>query len=556
MASASLPAATSGDPQTTAWTSRWLEQDAQYRPQLPAAVPWFWQPIHSGQRITLTTELEEAVAGPITLTLALEGRDTIAGASAAAPIVLWDGEQVGEWQWEGQAEQSWPARLASDDGPQDLMLEVALPRQSDGGVNRIWLDGWGITYRSPLAVGESGATGQAESDEAIVAGASGARLLDVSDVQAPLDLGVIDGERAPAEPGHTYWLGIPWRAAEPARIRPQTTVDRAVLNEIDYLIIAPEAFWSALEPLVEHRQGQGLAVSVLTPAQVYDAYGDGRPSPGAIRALVRELYSQQGLQYLLLVGDASTRLDGYAGEEGKLRVVTDLVPTAHLHETPSDQTLVVDAGGVPLVAVGRFPAQTPDEIETMVGKTIAWEAGKPATALVVNDDQADFERFAGDMGQWLATGTQRLEASQDSARSELLDRLDQEGVWLNYVGHGSLALWGDEKLLQREDRWSEPALVTVWACLSGYFVHPQEDSLAEVWLRAAEGGAVAFVGPTGETYLHQQQPLAQTFYQEVRNGKSVGEALLAAWQTAGEAAQDAVQSYLLLGDPALRPNIP
>ena len=39
--------------------------------------------------------------------------------------------------------------------------------------------------------------------------------------------------------------------------------------------------------------------------------------------------------------------------------------------------------------------------------------------------------------------------------------------------------------------------------------------------------------------------------QEIQAGRPVGAALLAAWQAPG-AAQDAMRSYVLLGDPALR----
>jgi hypothetical protein len=329
-------------------------------------------------------------------------------------------------------------------------------------------------------------------------------------------------------------------------------MDFQALEAADYLMVAPEPFWSALEPLVELRQGQGLNVSRITPRQVYDAYGDDRPDPAAIRSMVRELHDRGQLRYLLLVGDASSRPDGYAGEYDKQLVVTDLVPTTHLHETPSDETLVVDEQGHPLVAVGRFPAQTPADVKAMVQKTLQWEASTPSPALILHDDQSDFARFVDQVSPLLPASTRRLEVAQEGARSEVLEQLGREGTWLNYVGHGSLALWADEKVLRRDDEWREPAVVTAWACLSGYYVHPQEDSLAEVWLRSPQGGAVAFVGPTGETYLVHQQPLARVFYEEILAGKTLGEALLAAWQNSGDRALDVVRSYLLLGDPALR----
>jgi hypothetical protein len=347
-------------------------------------------------------------------------------------------------------------------------------------------------------------------------------------------------------------VGLPWLAPAPLHSRPLTALDVEALEAADYLIVAPESFWRALDPLIELREDQGLNVSRITPTQVYDAFGDGRPDPAAIRSMVQRLHKEGRLHYLLLVGDASPRPDGYAGGNPDQLVVTDLVPTSHLYETPSDETMIVDEQGHPLVAVGRFPAQTPAQVDSMVQKTRQWEAGSPAPALILHDDQPDFARFVDQVSPLLPTDTRRLDLAQENARSEVLGQLEQQGIWLNYVGHGSLALWGDERVLQRDDEWQVPAVVTAWACLSGYFVHPKEDSLAEVWLRSPEGGAVAFVGPTGETYLSQQEPFAQTFYQEVQRGGTIGEALLAAWRSSDRTVQDVVRSYLLLGDPALR----
>ncbi len=60
------------------------------------------------------------------------------------------------------------------------------------------------------------------------------------------------------------------------------------------------------------------------------------------------------------------------------------------------------------------------------------------------------------------------------------------------------------------------------------------------------------VGPTGETYLYEQEAFGRVFYDAIVSGKPIGDALLAAWQAAGGAHEDVVRSYLLLGDPALR----
>jgi len=538
-------------PQDSAWMTVWRERDLQYRPQIPVTEPWFWEPINSQARITHTLQLTEAIGGPITLTVRLAGREPMAGTSLP-PTIWWEREQVGVWRWDGPEAQSWPAELSRNLGVREHPLAIELPGQPDAPVGRVWLDGYGATFRQPLALTEPGLWWTAEADEAVVAGLVGAHLLDVADPAAPLHLGIVENERTPTQKGHHYWAGFPWLAPSPDQSRPLTTIDRDVLEAVDYLIVAPEPFWKALEPLVAFRRGQGLNPALVTPTQVYDAHGDGRPDPAAIRSMVQQLHNGGNLYYLLLVGDASSRPNDYAGADSGQLMVTDLVPTSHLYETPSDEAMVVDEQGLPLVAVGRFPAQTPAQVDSMVQKTLQWEASRPAPALILRDDQPDFARFVERVSSLLPADTQLLDVAQEDARSTVLRQLERDSTWLNYVGHGSLALWGHEKVLLREDEWQEPAVVTAWACLSGYFVHPEVESLAEVWLRSPEGGAVAFVGPTGETYLSQQEPFAQAFYQEVQAGGTIGEALLAAWQTSGSEVQDVVRSYLLLGDPALR----
>ena len=119
-----------------------------------------------------------------------------------------------------------------------------------------------------------------------------------------------------------------------------------------------------------------------------------------------------------------------------------------------------------------------------------------------------------------------------------------------YVGHGSLPLLGDEKILTIEDAgtWQGPTVVTAWSCLSANFSHPAYSGLAESWLRAPEGVA-AFVGPTGETTTSQQRAMALELQRALLDGDVLGDAMVRAWKTA--TSDDARASFLLLGDPAL-----
>lgn len=291
-------------------------------------------------------------------------------------------------------------------------------------------------------------------------------------------------------------------------------------------------------------------MALVDPQAIYDALGDGRPHPAAIRALVQELPT---LRYLLVVGDGSLEPGGYDGEAGALRVVVPLTRTAILGETPADALLGVDAQGQPAVAVGRFPAATRREVAAIVEKTLRWEDVQelPAALLAYDGDEATFAELSGELAPYVPGSDARsVSAGQAGGREELLDVLDRGTVWLNYVGHGSLTRLDDQGLLLLEDEWREPALVVAWTCLAGHFVHPLQDSIGETWLRAPRGGAVAFLGPVGETTTGEQTPFARAFYSALEEETRLGDAWLAALQAGG--SEDVMWGYVLLGDPALQ----
>jgi hypothetical protein len=239
-------------------------------------------------------------------------------------------------------------------------------------------------------------------------------------------------------------------------------------------------------------------------------------------------------------------------------VVTPFTRTTALGETPADGLLGVGAEGQPRVAVGRFPATSINDVRTMVAKTIQWESeGGPAQALLVNDDEAEFKDLAERIGESLPSGPtpQRLDAGDEGSRADLLEALKQGPVWLNYTGHGSLTILCDEGLLTLEDgeSWRDPALVVAWTCLAAHYAHPTQDSMAEVWLRAPRGGAVAFLGPVGETTSREQEPFLEAFYSALGRQARLGDAWLTALRVGRSA--DVRWGYVLLGDPALCLNV-
>ncbi len=516
------------------------EQDLRYLPQATAPTPWVWQSLYAPHALTQTVTLTDAVGGAVTASVQLWSHTD----SDHRALLRWDGDVVGEWAWEGQGMQTLTATwtLREPAGAHALTLET--PSVAEDRVAVVWLDRWALTYpRAGAALGLLTATGSAFTVP------PEAHVVDVTASTSPTLVPTTETQ-ASVIPGHRYWVGTLEDAAEPLAWRPRESLDVDALAAVDYLAVAPAPFHAAVQPLLDYREAQGLTPALVTPQAVYDHSGAGRPDPEAIRSLVRAL---PALRYLLLVGDATTEREGYVGEAGALRIVTPFTRTRVLGETPADAWLGADGHGQPQVAVGRIPAATPADVRAVVEKTQRWESQAASQPLLLHDDEAEFRALVTDLAPLLPDPSPPvLDAGAPDARSAALAALDSP-TWLIYNGHGSLRQLGDEGVLTLEDgaTWQAPALVNMWTCLSAHFTHPQQPSLAEAWLAAPDAGAVAFLGPVGETLTAEQRPFAQSFYRALDEHPRLGDAWLAALRQTAGGAPDVRWGFVLLGDPAL-----
>lgn len=556
MSGTAMPA---GEPPTAAsspgyglTTLQW-EENQRYFPQANTGTPWLWEPIHAPGAVTHTVTLPDALPGPITMTLRLWSHTSSHSANPDHFLrTKWDEQTVGEWEWDGQGMQALTASWEESQPEREHALIIETPALPDVPVAAVWIDGWDMTYRQPVKA--NGSIWAAEGTALRVEGAEpGVRLLDVTDPAAPQDLGLVPTDGTVGTiPGHRYWVGNPEKAPEPPVVRAARQVTMDGLEDVTYLALAPLDFHAPLQPLLELRRDQGLEAEVIDIQAVYDTFGSGQPSPEAIQALVRSL---PDLRYLLLVGDGTAEPGGYDGEAGALRVVAPLARTTVVGETPADGLLGTDGEGKTIVAVGRFPAASADQVTIMVEKTIGWENNEqPPAALVLSDDEQEFGTVAQEIVTLLPeeVSTQSVDVGDETSREDTLAALKQGPTWLNYTGHGSLTILCDEGVLTIEDgeSWGAPALVTAWTCLAAHFIHPAQDSIGETWIRAPRSGAVAFLGPVGETTTAEQRPFIQAFYAAFEEDDRLGDAWVAALQAGG--SQDVAWGYTLLGDPALR----
>lgn len=397
----------------------------------------------------------------------------------------------------------------------------------------------------------------------------------------------------------------------PTTITPAATTD--LLHPTagaDYLVITPAALAPALNPLVAQRRAAGLRVRVVDLQAIYDDFGDGRPDPAAIQRFLNytlTAWPAPAPAYVLLIGDGSYDPRGYQAAPpanalpAYLRFVDPIIG-----ETASDNRYVTATpeSQLPQLMIGRLPVRTLDEATAVIAKILAFErSGSDAVwrnqAVLVADNayQSDgrpdpagnFWALADRAAALLTAADQTVErlyynpcAATTAAACNLPDppytRLADAAALtvafktsvhagrglVIYTGHASPLSWaGAPYLLRTSDvptlgNRETPFVALEMSCYTGFF-HGPYDTLAETLVRAADGGAVASWASSGQSPLRGQDVLLEQFLTtlladpvaEVTLGQAALAAKLHLYGVGGGAYASALDTFHLLGDPAL-----
>lgn len=422
----------------------------------------------------------------------------------------------------------------------------------------------------------------------------GVLVLDLSDPLSPVieDSAAVSpdpqgGYRVtftPAGTGTPYFVSARLRTPdEVAGVSPGGWRDST--NRADYVVIAPAAFRAEAESLAGWRRLGGLSAAVVTVDEIYDAFSDGVVTPHAIRAFIAHAVQVwDGPPSFVVLAGAGT-LD-YRNVNNNWAVDPCLIPPMTI-DTPyglygADNPLAdVTGDRVPDVAIGRLPAVTAAELAGMVDRIKRYEgsAARRRSLMTVADNADEAGDFPGSTDFLAArvAATYPVDANYlpgqtlAQVRARLFAALDAGYAFMVYVGHANDTILADEGILKESDvaaLTNHPAapVMMAFTCLFGRFDRPSSNpaftgGLAEQLLRRQEGGLVA-VWSCVSSAINDDSVLLGARMLEAqfgRNGMRLGAAIREGLRRFREESIPSVwyvvDTYNLLGDPALDPGV-
>lgn len=352
-----------------------------------------------------------------------------------------------------------------------------------------------------------------------------------------------------------------------------TLMDRK--NHAEYLIIAPEALKTGAQAFADYRSE--FQTMVVNLEDIYDEFNDGIADPGAIKNFLAHAHKKWKTppRYVLLVGEGTYDYKDILGNGDNL-LPTMLMDTLE-GLFPSDILYGDVAGddGIPEFAIGRIPAVSDDEVQTVIAKIASFEAGVRSgygwtqKVLMTADNQDEAGNFPADSDELAALLPQNYQVSKAylsnltpaDARTLLMNEINGGVFLINYLGHGGFTRMASEGLLLDTDipfmqNSHAPSVMTAVTCLVGHYAMPGVDSIAELMLLHNNGGAAAVWAPSGMSIHYMGKELDQAFFKAVFREEKMrmGDAILSAINAYQRNDENAYipDMFILLGDPAMQ----
>ena len=345
-----------------------------------------------------------------------------------------------------------------------------------------------------------------------------------------------------------------------------------------YIAICPDSFKVILEPLVlDERNG-----TIVDIDDIYRQYSHGILSPYAIKDFLTDVYFSGGrtLSHVLIAmqggwpgfGGGNLPDEGYIPAMRMQTVKWGAASSDYWYSCVEGNDIFSD------FAIGRMPARDMEELSVIVDKTLYYEQMDDETwhnhMLMIAGYEDTFKEQSESMIHPIIHDgyfPSRLYIDVTSETGQffggtmtLLDYLAEGQTYVNFLGHGGGAVWGDRSLLTLEalpylDHAEKLPFVTSMTCFTGDVTNP--NGLGRKMLALENGGALAWFGSSGVGWIINDYLLLQSVHEllfsdlELSLGEIIQQAKIdyvATNQQWHDLSITQAYQFNYSGDPALR----
>ena len=326
-----------------------------------------------------------------------------------------------------------------------------------------------------------------------------------------------------------------------------------------FLLIYPQAFKSALQPLIDQKKARGFLVTELTTESIGS-------SCGQFRSSIYSWYSSGGStifdDYCLLVGDddiiplCDSPSLAYSGP----------VPTEDLYASPIGDDLAEE------VYLGRLSVNSSSELDNQVSKILNYENSRNLSwnylkvGLVAHKQGAPGKYQGAHESVRTAFYTKTPEfvtlyGSLGATDADVSGLINEGAGIVAYRGHGSTSAWTGWNTSGQYYNATDinalnnaPRTPIIWSIACSNMDLRVSDCVGESWMSRLGDGAAAFYGATVPSWTGQNHELDRALFRAVFNYgmTSISHAIESAEEEkALNVGSENAWMYGLLGDPDL-----
>jgi len=295
----------------------------------------------------------------------------------------------------------------------------------------------------------------------------------------------------------------------PAELFSYAFAAKPTLGDYEMLIISPDGFVNAYEPLKEYHDANGVLTEIHSLSQI------GSTNPHDIRDYIRQEFQNNGIEYVLLGGDDELipALDLYVISFDRPDAPIEYAMPGDFYFSCLDGTFNYDGDGqwgestdgegggeidlFPDIHLGRIAAGSVDEVNNMVNKTLAYVASEsPALQKIVlageqltfggsgeyggyaMDEMVDASDAHGFLTYGFPSDVYEIDKLYDVTRipsywppSEILLRINNGVHVVDHLGHsgGGYAMRTDTSMLRQGLINTDYCFIYAEGCSAGKF---------------------------------------------------------------------------------------